>query len=45
MAQATAHGTTPNTPKTGAEALLIALKNNGIEWLFANAGTDFPPVI
>ena len=45
MTQATAQGITPNTPKTGAEALLIALKNNGIEWLFANAGTDFPPVI
>lgn len=31
--------------KTGAEALLLALKSNGIDYLFANAGTDFPPVI
>jgi acetolactate synthase I/II/III large subunit len=31
--------------RTGAEALLLALKANGIEYLFANAGTDFPPVI
>lgn len=33
------------TPETGAEALLLALKANGIDYLFANAGTDFPPVI
>ena len=32
-------------PRTGAEAVLMALKANGIDWLFANAGTDFPPVI
>lgn len=32
-------------PATGAEALLLALKANGIDYLFANAGTDFPPVI
>ncbi|MFT7441105.1 MAG: acetolactate synthase-1/2/3 large subunit [Sulfitobacter sp.] len=33
------------TPQTGAEALLSGLKANGIDYLFANAGTDFPPVI
>lgn len=32
-------------PRTGAEALLLALKANGIDYLFANAGTDFPPII
>ncbi|MFZ7091434.1 thiamine pyrophosphate-requiring protein [Primorskyibacter sp. 2E233] len=31
--------------QTGAEALLTGLKRAGVEWLFANAGTDFPPVI
>jgi acetolactate synthase-1/2/3 large subunit len=31
--------------KTGAEALLLGLKRAGIDWLFANAGTDFPPLI
>jgi acetolactate synthase-1/2/3 large subunit len=30
---------------TGAEAVLAALKANGIKYLLANAGTDFPPVI
>jgi len=35
----------PAAPRTGAEAVLMALKVNGIDWLFANAGTDFPPVI
>lgn len=37
--------TTQVTPQTGAEALLLALKAVGVEYLFANAGTDFPPVI
>lgn len=32
-------------PATGAEAVLLALKANGIDYLFANAGTDFPPII
>lgn len=32
-------------PKTGGEALLAALKDCGIDYLFANAGTDFPPII
>lgn len=32
-------------PRTGAEALLTALKDCGVRYLFANAGTDFPPVI
>ncbi|MCB1366330.1 MAG: thiamine pyrophosphate-requiring protein, partial [Rhodobacteraceae bacterium] len=30
---------------TGATALLKALKFHGIDYLFANAGTDFPPII
>ena len=30
---------------TGAELLLRSLKRNGIDYLFANAGTDFPPII
>ena len=30
---------------TGAEAVLIGLKAAGVDWLFANAGTDFPPII
>ncbi len=33
------------TPKTGAEALLLGLKASGIDYIFANAGTDFPPII
>ena len=32
-------------PRTGAEALLLALKASGVDYMFANAGTDFPPVI
>ena len=31
--------------KTGAEALLESMKAAGIDYLFANAGTDFPPII
>lgn len=30
---------------TGAESLLLGLKACGIEYFFANAGTDFPPII
>jgi acetolactate synthase I/II/III large subunit len=30
---------------TAAEALLSRLKQLGVDYLFANAGTDFPPVI
>lgn len=33
------------TCQTGAEALLAALKQEGVEYLFANAGTDFLPII
>lgn len=29
----------------GAESLLLGLKAHGISYLFANAGTDFPPII
>ncbi len=36
--------TTP-TPATGAEALLMSLKANGIDYLFGNAGNDFAPII
>jgi acetolactate synthase-1/2/3 large subunit len=32
-------------PESGAEAVLLALKANGIDYLFANAGTDFPSII
>jgi len=33
------------SPKDGAEALLLSMKENGVAYLFANAGTDFPPII
>ncbi len=33
------------TTMTGAEALLRALKRQGIDYFLANAGTDFPPII
>ncbi len=32
-------------PADGAEAVLLSLKENGVDYLFANAGTDFPPII
>ncbi|ADZ69480.1 thiamine pyrophosphate-requiring protein [Polymorphum gilvum] len=32
-------------PKNGAEAVLLGLKRSGVNYLFANAGTDFPPII
>lgn len=32
-------------PATGAESLLLGLKASGIDYIFANAGTDFPPII
>ena len=32
-------------PVNAAEALLMRLKQNGVDYLFANAGTDFAPVI
>jgi acetolactate synthase-1/2/3 large subunit len=31
--------------RTGATELLVGLKSNGIDYLFSNAGTDFPPII
>ena len=31
--------------KTGAESVLLGIKRAGIDYLFANAGTDFPPII
>jgi acetolactate synthase-1/2/3 large subunit len=36
---------TDTSPETGAEALLLALGDCGVSCLFANAGTDFPPLI
>ena len=33
------------TAMTSAEALLRALKRQGIDYFLANAGTDFPPII
>lgn len=33
------------SPKNGAESVLMGLKANGVDFLFANAGTDFPPII
>ncbi|WP_193177505.1 thiamine pyrophosphate-requiring protein [Oricola nitratireducens] len=32
-------------PANGAESVLTGLKSNGVDYLFANAGTDFPPII
>ncbi len=32
-------------PETVAEAYLSLLKSRGVDWLFANAGTDFAPII
>ena len=37
--------TSASLPKTGAESLLLGLKTHGVDYLFANAGTDFPPII
>jgi acetolactate synthase-1/2/3 large subunit len=37
--------TPSSTPRTGAADLLLGLKSSGIDYLFANAGTDFPPII
>ena len=39
------HGPGAARPETGAEAVLLALKACGVDYLFANAGTDFPSVI
>lgn len=32
-------------PRTAGEAFLAALAERGVDYLFANAGTDFPPLI
>ena len=32
-------------PKSGAELLLAAMRGCGADYLFANSGTDFPPII
>jgi acetolactate synthase I/II/III large subunit len=36
---------TVGSTMTGAEAMLLGLKRSGIDYIFANAGTDFPPII
>lgn len=38
-------GTALGAAQTGAENLLLGLKASGIDYIFANAGTDFPPII
>lgn len=37
--------TTQDHPINAAEALLMRLKTNGVRYVFANGGTDFPPII
>ncbi len=37
--------TTPDRSTIAAEALLMRLKAHGIDYLFANGGTDFAPII
>ena len=32
-------------PETGAESLLLGLRAAGVDFIFGNAGTDFPPLI
>lgn len=34
-----------SSPASGAESVLSGLRFHGIDYLFANAGTDFPPII
>ena len=36
---------TLQTPRTAAEALLMRMKRCGIQYIFANGGTDFAPII
>jgi len=36
---------TDRAARTGAESVLLGLGGAGVDYLFANAGTDFPPVI
>lgn len=38
-------GSSSSRSMSGAEALLSRLNANGVEYLFSNAGTDFPPII
>ncbi|WP_159585450.1 thiamine pyrophosphate-requiring protein [Chelativorans xinjiangense] len=45
MAPDQAEGKTEAEGRTGAEDLLLGLKRAGIDFIFANAGTDFPPII
>ena len=37
--------TSPEQPTIAAQALLMRLKAHGIDYLFANGGTDFAPII
>ncbi|MHB2266037.1 thiamine pyrophosphate-requiring protein [Aliihoeflea sp. PC F10.4] len=36
---------TEKSTVTGAESLLKGMKRSGIDYIFANSGTDFPPII
>ncbi|MBI3711100.1 MAG: thiamine pyrophosphate-requiring protein [Proteobacteria bacterium] len=45
MRTAPATATSPSQVALTAETYLAALKACGIDYLFANAGTDFPPII
>ena len=44
-ARISAHARPHRDPETVAEAYLALLKARGVDWLFANAGTDFAPII
>jgi acetolactate synthase I/II/III large subunit len=35
----------PQPPSTAADVLLASLKQHSVEYLFANPGTDFPPIV
>src|SRR5215212_3035919 len=46
MAQPTAQRAEPKTrPPIAGEAFLRALADHGIDYFFANPGTDFPPIV
>src|ERR1700704_914999 len=46
MAQPTAQRAEPKTrPPIAGEAFLRALADPGIDYFFANPGTDFPPIV
>ncbi|MEX0758025.1 MAG: thiamine pyrophosphate-binding protein, partial [Tistlia sp.] len=41
----TASAAPPAPALTAGGALLARLKAVGVDWIFANSGTDFPPII